>query len=134
MIRKTVSFALVVISLQLLCALPIAAATRRAQDAATAKVKAQVAKHEQKRDKVSVKLKDGSKLSGRITQRDDDAFTLTDTKSGATRSTYPEVERVKSAGGLSLLAKVGIGIGIGVGALALTYVVARANCNQIGCP
>jgi hypothetical protein len=54
MIRKTVSLALVVVSLQVLCALPIAAATRRAQDAHLAKVKAEVAKHEQKRDKVSV--------------------------------------------------------------------------------
>jgi hypothetical protein len=73
-------------------------------------------------------------LSGRITQRDDDAFTVTDAKSGASRSlNYAEVERVKSAGGLSLLAKVGIGIGIGVGALALTYVIGRATCNDFGC-
>ena len=94
-----------------------------------------MAKHEQKRDKVSVKLKDGSKLSGRITQRDDDAFTVTDAKSGAIRSlTYAEVERVKSAGGLSLVAKIGIGLGAAVGVLALTYVIARANCNEIGCP
>lgn len=134
MIRKTASFAFAVLLFQMFCLLPVAAATRQAQDAQLAKVKAEVAKHEQKRDKVSVKLKDGSKLSGRITARDDTAFTLTD-KSGATRSlTYAEVERVKSAGGLSTLAKIGIGIGIGVGALALSYAVARRNCNQVGCP
>jgi small nuclear ribonucleoprotein (snRNP)-like protein len=82
MIRNTISFALIVLSVHVLCALPIAAATRRAQDAHLAKVKAEVAKHEQKRDKVSVKLKDGSKLKGRITQRDEDAFTVTDAVRG----------------------------------------------------
>jgi small nuclear ribonucleoprotein (snRNP)-like protein len=133
MIRKFVSFAVVALVFQMLCILPVAAATGRAQDAATAKVKAQVAKHEQKRDKVSVKLKDGSKLKGRITQRDDDAFTLTDTKSGATRSlTYTEVAQVKSTGGLSTWAKVGIAIGIGA-AVTVAYVVISIRCNEVGC-
>lgn len=134
MIRKTVSFAVAALLLQMFCVLPVAAATRQAQDAQLAKVKADVAKHEQKRDKVSVKLKDGSKLNGRITARDDASFTLTD-KSGATRSlTYTEVEKVKSAGGLSTMAKIGIAVAAGVGALAISYGIARKNCTQVGCP
>jgi small nuclear ribonucleoprotein (snRNP)-like protein len=133
MIRKFVSFAVVALVFQMLCVLPVAAATGRPQDGATAKVKAQVAKHEQKRDKVSVKLKDGSKLKGRITQRDEDAFTVTDAKSGATRSlTYTEVAQVKSSGGLSTLAKVGIAIGIGA-AVTVAYVVVAIRCNEVGC-
>lgn len=133
-IRKLVSYAVIALLIQTVCAMPIAAAVRRQQDTRSAKLKTDVARYAEKQTKVSVTMKDGSKLKGRITQHDDTAFTLTELKSGAARSlAYINVEKVKSAGGLSTLAKIGIGIGIGVGALALTFAVGKATCNDFGC-
>lgn len=78
--------------------------------------------------KVVVKLKDGSRLKGFISQIGTDNFDITDSKTGKVTSLeYVNVTSVSDQGGLSLLAKVGIGIGIVVGALALLYGVA---CNN----
>lgn len=90
------------------------------------KVKAQVAKRGAgNKARVTVRLNDGSKLKGYISQAADDSFSLTDSKTGQTRTlAYAEVSQVKGQGGLSLLAKIGIGVGIAVGALALLYGIA----------
>jgi hypothetical protein len=74
--------------------------------------------------KVTVKLKDKTKLQGYISQAGDDSFTLADSKTGQLKTlNYQDVAEVKKPGGLSLLAKIGIGIGAAVGVLALLYVI-----------
>lgn len=99
----------------------------RADQAATPveKVKAAVAKRGTgKKARVTVKLQDGSKVKGYISQAGEDSFTLTDSKTNQTRTlTYREVAEVKKQGGLSLTAKIGIGLGAAVGVLALVYAV-----------
>ena len=94
-------------------------------DADADKVKASVAKRGTgPKAKVTVKLKDKTKLKGYITQAAGDSFTITDSETGQSRTlAYADVDEVKKPGGLSLLAKIGIGVGIGVGALALAYVI-----------
>ena len=74
--------------------------------------------------KVTVKLKDSTKLKGYISQAGNDTFTLADAKTGQLRTlNYHDVAEVKKQGGLSLAAKIGIGVGAGVGALALLYAI-----------
>ena len=96
------------------------------RDAGAEKIKASVAKRGTgARAKVTVKLKDQSKLKGYISNASDDAFTLSDAKTGQARTlAYTDVAEVKKQGGMSLAAKIGIGVGAGVGVLALTYAIA----------
>src|SRR5215510_5092366 len=92
-------------------------------DAAAAKVKAAVAKRGTgPKAKVTVKLKDKTRLKGYISNASGDSFTLSDSKTGQTKTlAYSDVAEVKKQGGLSLAAKIGIGVGVGV--LALTYAI-----------
>jgi hypothetical protein len=99
--------------------------TRAGQsDAAAEKVKTAVAKRGTgSRAKVTIKLKDKTKLSGYINQAGSDSFTVSDSKTGQSRTlAYADVSEVKKPGGLSLAAKIGIGVGVAVGALAILYV------------
>ena len=74
--------------------------------------------------KVTVKLKDNTKLKGYISQAGNDSFTLADSKTGQLRTlNYQDVAEVKKPGGLSLPAKIGIGIGAALGVLGLLYVI-----------
>jgi len=100
-------------------------------DAATDKVKAAVAKRGTgPKAKVTVKLKDKTKLKGFISNASGDSFTLSDSKTGQARTlAYSDVSEVKKQGGLSLVAKIGIGVGAGVGALALLYAIGCAGDN-----
>ena len=95
-------------------------------DQATETVRAAVAKRGTgPKAKVTVKLKDKTKLKGYISDASGDSFTLSDSKTGQTKILrYRDVAEVKKQGGLSLAAKIGIGVGIGVGVLALTYAAA----------
>jgi hypothetical protein len=94
-------------------------------DANAEKVKAAVAKRGTgPKAKVTVKLKDKTKLKGYISNASGDSFTLSDTKSGQVRTfAYSDVLQVKKQGGMSLAAKIGIGVGVGVGALGLAYLI-----------
>lgn len=94
-------------------------------DRASDKVKAEVAKRGTgSKAKVTVKLKDQTKLKGYISSTAGDSFTLSDSKTGQTKTlAYSDVAEVKKQGGMSLPAKIGIGVGIGVGVLALTYAI-----------
>ena len=96
------------------------------RDAAAEKVKASVAKRGTgPKAKVTVKLKDQTKLKGYIANASDDSFTVSDTKTGQARTlAYTDVAEVKKQGGMSLAAKIGIGVGAGIGVLALTYAIA----------
>lgn len=94
-----------------------------------AKVKADVARRGTgEKARVVVRLLDGSKLKGHVSQAGNDSFTLTDSGSGQTRTlSYSEVAQVKKPGGLPLGAKIGIGMGALVGVLALVY---AAGCHD----
>jgi carbon monoxide dehydrogenase subunit G len=70
--------------------------------------------------KVSVKLRDHTKLTGFIGQIEEERFILTNAKTGAaTAVAYADVTQVKGHN-LSTGAKIAIGIGIGVGVTVLT--------------
>ncbi|HEX8352076.1 MAG TPA: hypothetical protein VF611_04080 [Pyrinomonadaceae bacterium] len=50
--------------------------------------------------RVEVRLQDGTRLKGRIGAAGEDAFTITDSKTGAPRTVaYADVARVKKSGG-----------------------------------
>ena len=105
----------------------LARATQGEQKAA--KVKAEVARRGTgEKARVVVKLQDGSKLKGYVSQAGNDSFKLTDSRSGQTRTlSYSDVAQVRKPGGLPLGAKLGIGVGALVGVLALVYV---AGCHD----
>lgn len=86
----------------------------------TAKVKAGITKLGIGKDaRVTIKLRDKTKLAGYISQASEDSFVVTDAKTGAaTTVTYPDVTQVQGHN-LSTGAKIAIGIGIGVGATLL---------------
>jgi len=128
MLKKLFSFALVVLLVFVASESLIFHDVARAgqSDRAAQKVKAEVAKRGTgPKAKVTVKLKDNTKLKGYISDASTDSFTLADAKSGQTRTlSYQDVTEVKKPGGLSWPAKIGIGVGIGVGVLAIAYGVA----------
>jgi hypothetical protein len=101
----------------------------RESDRRVEKIKANVAKRGTgEKARVTVELRDGSKLKGHISQAGEDSFTLIEDKSGQTKVlAYSDVDRVKGRGGLSLAAKIGIGVAIFFGALAILYGAACGN-------
>lgn len=135
MLKRIFSLVLVALLVHIANAMPVVVAAQTGQeDRAVEKVKADVVKHAGKKDRVSVKLHDGSKLKGNISQVGADSFTLTDSKTRqSTVLAYSDVVQVKGAGGLSTIAKIGIGIGIGVGALALLFAIGKGTCDGFGC-
>lgn len=129
MTRRIVSLGIAVV----LCAVALMppatlARTRRQTDERAAKAKAEVARRVARgKEKVSVRLRGGEKLKGRISQAGEDSFTLTE-KDGRTRQlAYNDVAEVKGQGGLPLGAKIGIGVGALAGLLAIIYV---AGCHD----
>jgi len=128
MLKKLFSFALVVLLVFVASESLIFHDVARAgqSDRTAQKVKADVAKRGTgPKAKVTVKLKDNTKLKGYISDASNDSFTLADAKSGQTRTlSYQDVTEVKKPGALSWPAKIGIGVGIGVGVLAIAYGVA----------
>lgn len=128
MLKRLFSFALVVLLVFVASESLILHDVARAgqSDPAAQKVKADVAKRGTgPKAKVTVKLKDNTKLKGYISDASNDSFTLADAKSGQMRTlAYQDVTDVKKPGGLSWPAKIGIGVGIGVGVLAIAYGVA----------
>jgi|ERR1043166_448098 hypothetical protein len=130
MLKKIISLSLTAFLLSAINArVAFAVAQTKQKETQVEKVKADVARYNLgKRPRVTVKLQDGSKLKGNISEAKEDSFTLTDSKSGQTRTlAYADVMEVKKQGGLSLMAKVGIGLAITLGALALLYAVGCGN-------
>jgi hypothetical protein len=126
MLKKLFSIGLVVLLFHAGNSLFIHDLVRASQsDPAAEKVKASVAKRGTgPKAKVTVKLKDKTKLKGYISNASGDSFTLSDSKTGQVRTlAYSDVAEVKKQGGLSLGAKIGIGVGAGVGVLALLYAI-----------
>lgn len=129
MLKRLLPFSLTVLLLHAADAMPLLAVARASQGGSPVeKVKAAVAKRAGKKSRVTVKLQDGSKHKGYISQAGEDSFTLRDPEAVHTRTlAYAEVAQVKGQGGLSLGAKIGIGLGIALGALAVLYAIGCGN-------
>jgi hypothetical protein len=78
--------------------------------------------------RVSVKLRDKTKLTGYVSKAEDNLFVVNDLKTAeSTPVTYADVAQVKGHN-LSTGAKIAIGIGIGVGAtLLILFLYIAAN-------
>jgi hypothetical protein len=107
----------------------------RAQDGAdaarAAKAKAAIAKRGTGKDaRVEVRLTDGTSLKGYVSEAGSDSFTLTDSKTGATRTVaYSEVSQVKRSGG-GLSTRTWIIIGAAVTASVIVAIIAKpAVCD-----
>jgi len=70
--------------------------------------------------RVSVKMLDGTKMKGYVSEAGEDSFVLTDSKTQQVPTiAYREVTEVKGSKGMSKAAWVGIGAAIGVTALVI---------------
>jgi len=130
MFRKTLSLFLVGALLLSLFAVPSALArTKEEKEAAlAAKVKAGVAKLGAGKDAaISVKLRNKTKLSGYVSRIEEEAFVITNAKTGAeTRVAYGDVTQAKG-NNLSTGAIIAISAGIAVAATFLIlYLIAVA--------
>jgi hypothetical protein len=78
--------------------------------------------------KVLVKLKDGTKIKGYITETNDNSFNVMNAKTGTVNEVpYPNVKQVKG-NSLSTGAKIAIGVAIGVGvAIILGFIGQRVD-------
>ncbi len=136
MIKKWLSFALVCFLLAGADASLVSAQTKKENDASsTAKIKAYVGKRGTGEKKVvKVKMLNGTKLKGYISQSGEDSFTVTDLKTKQDASiAYRDVARVERNG---LTKGDKIALGIVIGAVAVVAVVVGAlikiRCNNEG--
>ncbi len=101
--------------------------------AAVEKIKANVTKRGTgEKARVNVKMLNGTKMKGFISQAADDSFTLTDSKTRQTSTlAYSDVAQVKKQG-LSTGAKILIGVGIGVAVTAVIIAVGLKTGEGFG--
>lgn len=134
MVKKYLSLLLVVLLASAASAAPARAESKVEKDVKlTWKVKQGVSNLGIGRDaRVTVKLRDNTKLIGYISEVKDESFVVTDLKTGvATDVAYPDVTQVKG-NNLSTGAKIAIGAAI-VGAIILLLFI-KAYCNnEAGC-
>jgi len=83
------------------------------------------------KSRVEVKLRDDSQVKGYVSAASDESFTVTDSKTGASRTiAYADVAKVKkSGGGLSTRAKLIIGAAAAAGAVITWIIVKPALCD-----
>ena len=95
----------------------------------TAKIRSEVAKRlGNKKTRVKIKLRSGEELKGTIDRADDNAFTVTQDKTGKKiEISYGDVKSVKGRGGLSTWAKIGIAAGVAIVVFPIIVVVALKN-------
>jgi hypothetical protein len=136
--RRYLTLALVVLLLQSLAGLPVAAAvtvtkTQAEKDAQTLEqVKVKVARlGVGERARVTVKFKDGTKLKGYISQVKDDEFIVRDRQTDAPRvALYRDVARVESNRGHSTARNVAIGTAVGVGSVLTVLAILIASLDD----
>ena len=137
MIKKYLSVAFVCLSLVTANFSLISSQTRTDKDAASiAKIKAYIAKRgtgENKR--VEVKMLDGTKLKGYVSQSDENSFTLIDSKTNqSVQIAYGDVAQLKKAGpNGDRIALWIIGGAAGVAAVVLGSLLLRRCRNEGGC-
>jgi hypothetical protein len=130
--RKYLVVALVALLLQSFAGLSVAAQTQAQQDAQLLEgVKVKVARlgvGEQAR--VTVRLKDGTKLKGYISQAKDSEFVVRDRQTDAPSVVpYGDVARVESNRGHSTARNVAIGTAIGVGSVLTVLAVVISSLD-----
>ena len=122
MFKKLLTITLVTLVVQLTCVKTTVLAHGTAEKEArfAEKVKAGIAKLGTGKDAlVKVKLRDGAKLDGYVSEASESSFVVVDSKTGtATTIPYPQVKQVKG-NNLSTGAKIAIFIGITVGLIIL---------------
>lgn len=129
MLKKTISMFLVFTMVYVGGAMTALAATSAEKDAArAAKVKAAVAKLGVGTDtRVSLKLKDKTKLAGYIAEAGEESFVVADLKTGAATTVgYPAVTQIKGQN-LTTGAKIAIGVAVGIGVVVLVILLIRLN-------
>jgi preprotein translocase subunit SecF len=78
--------------------------------------------------RVTVKLKDGTKRKGYVSERRDDDFVLRDRKTDAPANiAYRDVSKVEIEHGHSTARNTALGVGIGVGAVVLVLAILVAS-------
>jgi hypothetical protein len=95
MCRKIISTVVTILAVNLLCVTLVPAQNR---NLSSDEAKAQISKlGTGPKARVDVKLRDGTKLTGYVSERQDDYFIVTDAKTGnATKVAYAEVIQVKA--------------------------------------
>ena len=80
--------------------------------------------------RVEVKLRDESKVKGRVGAAGEESFTVTDSKTGAARTfDYADVARVSKSGGSSTRKKILIGAAIAAGVVVGIIFAREALCD-----
>ena len=105
---------------------PAAQAQQQTSDAnEAAKIKSEVIKRtNHNKERVKIKLRNGSEMKGRITQTSENSFTLTDEKTGnKTDIDYSDVAKLDGRG-MSRGKKFGIIAGVTVAALVVVAIIA----------
>lgn len=134
MLKKSLSVALLGLTLLFINLQSVNAQTSVDNNAAAVeKIKANVNKRGTgEKARVNVKMLNGTKMKGFISQAGDDSFTLTDSKTKQTSTlAYNDVAQVKKQG-LSTGAKILIGVGVGVAVTAVVIAVAARNLDPLG--
>lgn len=136
MIKKCLSLTLCCLLLVTANSSFVSAQTGTGNNASSiAKIKADVAKRGMyERQLVVVKKLDGTKLKGYITQKGDDSFTLTDSKTKqSTIIPYSDVAQVKKPLSGDKVALIIIGSAAAVGAIVLGSLLFQRCRNEGGC-
>ena len=125
MLKKYVTIFVTVLILNLSLSSLVFAGTKDEKLAAkTEEVKINIAKLGTGKDtKINVKLKDGTKLKGYISEINENNFVVTNNRSGvSTEVPYSNAKQVKG-NNLSTGAKIAIGVGIAAAVLIIAFVV-----------
>jgi hypothetical protein len=134
MVKKRLFVALLGLTLLFTNLQLINAQTSTGNNAATVeKIKANVTRRGTgEKARVNVKMLNGTKIKGFITQAGEDSFTLTDSKTKQTSTlAYSDVAKVKGTG-LSTISKVLIGVGVGVAVTLGALAIAFRNFDPLG--
>jgi hypothetical protein len=131
MFKKVTSFVFVCLLMHTTGGLAIAGSKVEKESRRIEKVKAGVAKLGVGRDaRIDIKLKDKTKLSGYLSQVNDDSFVVSDLKTGAsTTVAYPVVAQVRGHN-LSTGVKIAIGVGIVVLVIGIIILVAANDLEE----
>ena len=126
MFKKYLSLALVALVANVFLAMPaMARAQSNNQNQDVEKIKIKVAKlGVGDKARATVRMKDGTKIKGYITEARDSDFVIRDRKTNEPHViNYNDVAKVESNRGHSLARNLAIGIGIGAGAVVLILAI-----------